>query len=54
MVNDVDRAAADAAVRKIADAGGKAVAVVGSIGDTEAADLLVSTAVREFGHLDVW
>lgn len=53
VVNDVDRAAADAAVKEIADAGGKAVAVIGPVGDTEVADLLVSTAVREFGHLDV-
>ena len=53
VVNDVDRAAAEAVVREIADAGGTAVAVVAPVGDTETADLLVNTAVREYGHLDV-
>lgn len=53
VVNDVDRAAAEAVVREITDAGGTAVAVVAPVGDTETADLLVNTAVREYGHLDV-
>lgn len=53
VVNDVDDAAADAAVEAIREAGGRAAAVVAPIGETEAADALVSTAVDEFGRLDV-
>ncbi|MER6850470.1 SDR family NAD(P)-dependent oxidoreductase [Streptomyces flaveolus] len=53
VVNDVDRAAVDAAVASIASAGGRATGVVAAVGDSEAAQLLVDTAVREFGSLDV-
>ncbi len=53
VVNDVDAAVADAAVRSIADAGGTAVAEVVPVGTSEAAQALVDRAVGEFGRLDV-
>jgi len=53
VVNDVDEATAAAAVKEIADAGGRAVAEVVAVGTTEAADALVARAVSEFGRLDV-
>ncbi|MFF9495843.1 SDR family oxidoreductase [Streptomyces flaveolus] len=53
VVNDVDRAAVDTAVASITAAGGRATGVVAAVGDSEAAQLLVDTAVREFGSLDV-
>lgn len=53
VVNDVDGAAAERAVQAITDAGGAAVAVVAPVGPTSTADLLVRTAVEEFGRLDV-
>lgn len=53
VVNDVDQATADAAVASITEAGGKAVAVVVSVGESEAAEQLVSAAVENFGGLDI-
>ncbi|WP_314172668.1 SDR family oxidoreductase [Streptomyces winkii] len=53
VVNDVDAAAAEAAVEKITRAGGRAVSVVAAVGGTAAADALVGKAVAEFGRLDV-
>jgi NAD(P)-dependent dehydrogenase (short-subunit alcohol dehydrogenase family) len=53
VVNDVDPAVADAAVRAISDAGGMAVAEVVAVGTAEAAQALVDRAVGEFGRLDV-
>ncbi|MFI7446100.1 SDR family NAD(P)-dependent oxidoreductase [Nonomuraea sp. NPDC049714] len=53
VVNDVDPAAAEAAVKEIVAAGGSAVAEVAAVGDTEAAERLVDRAVSEFGRLDV-
>jgi NAD(P)-dependent dehydrogenase (short-subunit alcohol dehydrogenase family) len=53
VVNDVDPAVADEAVRSIADAGGSAVAEVVPVGTSEAAQALVDRAVTEFGRLDV-
>jgi NAD(P)-dependent dehydrogenase (short-subunit alcohol dehydrogenase family) len=53
VVNDVDQAAVDAAVAGIAAAGGRAAGVTAAVGDTATAELLVETAVREFGRLDV-
>lgn len=53
VVNDVDAATAEAAVKEIADAGGRAVAEVAAIGTSEAAEALVARAVSEFGRLDV-
>jgi 3-oxoacyl-[acyl-carrier protein] reductase len=53
VVNDVDQAVADAAVKSIADAGGTAVAEVVAVGTSEAAQALVDRAVDEFGRLDI-
>nr|WP_308801063.1 SDR family NAD(P)-dependent oxidoreductase [Streptomyces polyasparticus] len=53
VVNDVDKTAVDAAVTSITEAGGRATGVVAAVGDSEAAQELVDTAVREFGSLDV-
>ncbi|MEV3987351.1 SDR family NAD(P)-dependent oxidoreductase [Streptomyces sp. NPDC049837] len=53
VVNDIDADAVDAAVADIASAGVRAAGVVAAVGDSEAAQRLVDTAVREFGRLDV-
>ncbi|MEV7237554.1 SDR family NAD(P)-dependent oxidoreductase [Streptomyces sp. NPDC051020] len=53
VINDVDAAAADEAVRRITAAGGRAVAEVAPVGSTKAAEALVSRAVDTFGRLDV-
>ena len=53
VVNDVDPAAAEAAVAALVAAGGRAVASVGAVGPAEAARALVDTAVAEFGRLDI-
>lgn len=53
VVNDVDEAAAGETVEAIELAGGRAVSVVAPVGEAEVADRLVSTAVGEFGRLDV-
>ncbi|WP_035840144.1 SDR family oxidoreductase [Kitasatospora azatica] len=53
VVNDVDADAADAAVKAIEAAGGRAVAEVAAVGTTEAAEALVARAVEAFGRLDV-
>lgn len=52
VVNDLDQAAADAAVSAISAAGGRAVTVVAPVGPTDTAKALVTTAVQEFGRLD--
>ncbi|MFL0410736.1 SDR family oxidoreductase [Microbacterium paludicola] len=53
VVNDVDQAAADAAVASIVEAGGRAAAVVAPAGPTETARRLVDTAFDQFGRLDI-
>ena len=53
VVNDVDDDVAKAAVARIEDAGGRAVAVVAPVGPTATAQQLVATAVDELGRLDV-
>jgi 3-oxoacyl-[acyl-carrier protein] reductase len=53
VVNDVDEAVAQAAVKTLTDAGGTAVAEVVPVGTSEAAQALVDRAVSEFGRLDV-
>jgi NAD(P)-dependent dehydrogenase (short-subunit alcohol dehydrogenase family) len=49
VVNDVDADAAGQVAKEI----GRAVSVVAPVGSAETADLLVDTAVNEFGQLDV-
>ena len=53
VVNDVDEAVAEQAVKVITEAGGKAVAEVVAVGTSEAADRLVNSAVEELGRLDI-
>ncbi|HET6393721.1 MAG TPA: SDR family NAD(P)-dependent oxidoreductase [Blastococcus sp.] len=53
VINDVDAAVAEAAVKTISDAGGSAVAEVVAVGTSEAAQALVDRAVDEFGRLDI-
>ena len=53
VVNDVDEAAAEQAVRAVRGAGGRAVAVAGPVGPTDTAQRLVATAFDEFDGLDV-
>ena len=53
VVNDVDASAAEEAVALIQSEGGRAVTAVAPVGSTEAAKLLVNTAVTEFGRLDI-
>jgi NAD(P)-dependent dehydrogenase (short-subunit alcohol dehydrogenase family) len=53
VVNDVDAAVAEAAVKTLTDAGGTAVAEVVPVGTSEAAQALTDRAVGEFGRLDV-
>jgi 3-oxoacyl-[acyl-carrier protein] reductase len=53
VVNDVDGATAETAVKEITEAGGRAVAEVGAVGTAETAEALVRRAVAEFGRLDV-
>lgn len=53
VVNDIDAAAAEAAVASIEGAGGRAVAEIVAVGNAEAADRLVARAVEAFGRLDI-
>ncbi|MBT2505825.1 SDR family oxidoreductase [Streptomyces sp. ISL-98] len=53
VINDVDEAVAEQAVKSVTEAGGRAVAEVVAVGTSEAADRLVTRAVAEFGRLDV-
>jgi 3-oxoacyl-[acyl-carrier protein] reductase len=53
VVNDVDAAAAAAAVEAIVAESGRATAVVAPVGPTATADALVAAAVERFGGLDI-
>ncbi|WP_329415319.1 SDR family NAD(P)-dependent oxidoreductase [Streptomyces sp. NBC_00704] len=53
VLNDVDEAVAEQAVKSLVEAGGRAVAEVVPVGTAEAAERLVNRAVAEFGRLDV-
>lgn len=53
VVNDVDEDRAGAAAQEIRAAGGEATPVGVPVGDAEAAETLVSTAVDTYGRLDV-
>lgn len=53
VVNDVDADIADAAAEMIKETGGRAVAQVGAVGDSEVAQALVDRAADEYGRLDV-
>ncbi|WP_369386722.1 SDR family NAD(P)-dependent oxidoreductase [Streptomyces sp. CG1] len=53
VVNDIDAAVAEQAVKSLTEAGGTAVAEAVPVGTAEAADRLVQRAVEEFGRLDI-
>jgi 3-oxoacyl-[acyl-carrier protein] reductase len=53
VVNDMDEAAADAAVKEITSTGGEAVPNFEPIGSVAAADSVVKSALDSFGRLDV-
>ncbi|MGC5029379.1 SDR family oxidoreductase [Micromonospora sp. DT229] len=53
VVNDVDATVTAEAVAAIQASGGRAVAVTAPVGPTETAQELVSTAVGQFGRLDI-
>lgn len=53
VVNDVNGDAAAETADLIAAAGGAAQPVQAAVGDSESADLLVSSAVEEYGKLDI-
>ncbi len=53
VVNDADEAAATQAVADITAEGGRAVAEVAAVGESEVAQRLVDRAVAEFGALDI-
>ncbi|OJV99327.1 MAG: 3-oxoacyl-ACP reductase [Chloroflexi bacterium 54-19] len=53
VINDMDAAAAEEAVKKITEAGGQAVAEIVPVGTAESADAIVKRAVDSFGRLDI-
>lgn len=53
VINDVNAEVAHAAVAQIEAQGGKAVAVVAPVGPSETAKLIVTTAIEQFGRLDI-
>src|SRR5690606_7463619 len=53
VVNDPDEGPAKETVAAITEAGGKAVACVGSVTEDGFAERFVNTAVEEFGGLDI-
>jgi len=53
VVNDLDAAPAEDTVREIVEAGGTAVACVGSVTEDGFAERFVTTAVEELGGLDI-
>ncbi|MET0133970.1 MAG: SDR family oxidoreductase [Kibdelosporangium sp.] len=53
VVNDVDSEAAAQVVKAITESGGRATSVIAPVGTAAAATCLVTTAVTEFGRLDM-
>jgi NAD(P)-dependent dehydrogenase (short-subunit alcohol dehydrogenase family) len=53
VVNDLDEAGAGETVTAITAGGGRAVAEIAAVGDSEAAEALVARALEEYGRLDV-
>jgi NAD(P)-dependent dehydrogenase (short-subunit alcohol dehydrogenase family) len=52
VVNDIDGEAAEKVVAEIAEAGGRAVPVVGSVADWNGAGDLVAACLKEYGAVD--
>lgn len=53
IINDLDEDVARSVVKEIKEAGGQAVAVIGSVAESETANELINTAVNEFGTVDL-
>lgn len=53
IVNDVNEGEAARTAQAIQSKGGKAVAVIGSVGSRDVAQKMVDTAVKEFGTVDI-
>lgn len=53
VINDLDAAPAEQTVADIVQAGGQAVACVGSVTEAEFAQRFVDTAIQRFGGLDI-
>lgn len=53
VVNDLDQAPAEEVVAQIAAEGGKAVACIGSVTDSDFGERFVKTALNTFGQLDI-
>lgn len=52
VINDVDAEVAKAAAERIRASGGRAAVAVAAIGEAEAADLCIQTALEHFGRMD--
>ena len=53
VVNDLDAKEADSVVQKITDAGGKAIAMPGSVTETTFPDEMIDSTVNAFGGIDI-
>lgn len=53
VVNDVNEADANAVVAKVKEAGGRALAVIGSVAERAVVQGMVDKAIEEFGTLDI-
>ena len=53
VVNDLSQNAADSVAREVTDAGGKALAIAGSVTDERAMGAMVGRVVDEWGRVDI-
>ena len=53
VVNDLSQEAADRVAREIADAGGTAIAIAGSVTDERAVAAMVDRVLRDWGRVDI-
>jgi NAD(P)-dependent dehydrogenase (short-subunit alcohol dehydrogenase family) len=53
VVNDLSQEATDAVAREIADAGGEAIAIAGSVTDERAMAAMVGRVVEQWGRVDI-
>jgi len=53
VVNDLSQDAADSVAREVTDAGGKALAIAGSVTDERAMGAMVGRVVDEWGRVDI-
>ncbi|KAI8674212.1 hypothetical protein NCS55_00744100 [Fusarium keratoplasticum] len=53
VINSTSSSTAEATVKEIVDAGGKAVIQIGSVADREVANAIVKAAIDNFGRVDI-